>query len=199
MNYDYHIVLGASSVLLGLLGYAIYFRSIFYGKTRPHIFTWSTYFLIDTIVFLAQVLKGAGPGAWGTLIGAVGGLFVSIIALRRGEKHITKLDWTSFIGALFAIGLWQATSNPLVAVVIATIINVFAIFPTLRKSYDNPFEESISIWLLDLIRYGISIIALVAVNWTTVLFPLGLVTTNAILVSTILIRRHILAKKTSTL
>ncbi|MEK7132505.1 MAG: hypothetical protein AAB830_00455 [Patescibacteria group bacterium] len=194
MAYDYHIVLGASSVLLGLLGYAIYFRSIFYGKTKPHVLTWSTYFLIDTIVFLAQVLKGAGPGAWGTLTGAVGGLFVSIIALRRGERYITKLDWTSFIGALFAIVLWQATSNPFVAVVIATIINVFAIFPTLRKSYDNPFEESISIWLLDLIRYGISIIALVAVNWTTVLFPIGLVATNAILVSTILIRRHILAR-----
>ena len=199
MAYDYHIILGALSVILGLLGYAIYFRSIFYGKTKPHIFTWVTYFLIDTIVFFAQTLKGAGPGAWGTLVGAVGGLFVSIIALRRGEKHITKSDWVSFIGALFAIWLWQATSNPLIAVAIATAINFLAIFPTLRKSYNNPFEESISIWLLDLIRYGISIVALVAINWTTVLFPVGLVVTNAILVGTILIRRRVLAKKTSNL
>ena len=79
------------------------------------------------------------------------------------------------------------------------IFDFLAIFPTLRKSYNNPFEESISIWLLDLIRYGISIVALVAINWTTVLFPVGLVVTNAILVGTILIRRRVLAKKTSNL
>lgn len=194
MTYDYHIVLGAIAALLGFLGYGLYFRSIFRGETKPHLFTWFTYFLIDIVVFAAQVIKGAGPGAWVTLTGVVGTLCVSVIALRWGEKHITKMDWVSFIAALCAIALWQWTSNPLIAVVIAAVINFLAIAPTVRKSYGNPHQESVSIWLLDMVRFGLGIIALTSLNWTTALFPSAVVAGNALLVGVILIRRRILAK-----
>lgn len=199
MTYDYHIVLGAIAALLGFLGYGLYFRSIFRGETKPHLFTWFTYFLIDIVVFAAQVIKGAGPGAWVTLTGVVGTLCVSVVALRLGEKHITKTDWVSFIAALCAIVLWQWTSNPLIAVVIAAVTNFLAIAPTVRKSYDNPFQESASIWLLDMVRFGLGITALASLNWTTALFPSAVVAGNAVLVGVILIRRHILAKKTDTI
>ena len=199
MAYDYHIVLGAIAALLGLVGYGLYFQSIFLGETKPHLFTWLIYFLIDIIVFAAQVIKGAGPGAWVTLTGVVGTLCVSIVALRLGEKHITKTDWVSFITALSAIVLWQATENPLVAVVIASIINFLAILPTFRKSYKNPYQESISIWLLDIVRFGLGIIALASLNWTTALFPFAIVAANTSLISIILIRRRMFAKETASI
>ncbi len=188
--YDYHVVLGAFAALLGVVGYVLYFRSIFRGITKPHFFTWVTYFLIDIIVFTAQITKGGGPGAWVTLTGVVGTLGVSILALRWGEKHVTKSDWTSFIGALSAIVLWRVTDNPLVAVMIAVGINFLALLPTFRKSYTHPFEESVSIWIVDIIRYSIALFALASFNATTALFPLGLVTGDALLVVVILIRRH---------
>jgi len=194
MAYDYHIILGAIAALLGLLGYGLYFRSIFRGETRPHLFTWLIYFLIDIIVFAAQIMKGAGPGAWTTLTGVIGSLCVSFIALRLGEKHITKTDWISFIAALCAIVLWQTTNNPLIAIVIAATINFLAIFPTLRKSYSNPYQESISIWVVDIMRFGLGITALVSLNWTTALFPSAVITANVLLVGMILIRRHILTR-----
>ena len=177
MAYDYHIVLGAIAVLLGLLGYGLYFRSIFRGETKPHLFTWIIYFLIDIIVFVAQVIKGAGPGAWTTLSGVIGSLCVTIIAVRLGEKHITRTDWVSFIAAL------------------AAIINFLAIFPTLRKSYSNPYQESISIWIVDIMRFGLGISALLSLNWTTALFPSAVITANVLLVGIILIRRRVLTPK----
>jgi len=195
MAYDYHIVLGAIAVLLGLLGYGLYFRSIFRGETKPHLFTWIIYFLIDIIVFVAQVIKGAGPGAWTTLSGVIGSLCVTIIAVRLGEKHITRTDWVSFIAALGAIVLWQLTNNPLTAVIIAAIINFLAIFPTLRKSYSNPYQESISIWIVDIMRFGLGISALLSLNWTTALFPSAVITANVLLVGIILIRRRVLTPK----
>lgn len=188
--YDYHVVLGAIAALLGVVGYALYFRSILQGITKPHLFTWFTYFLIDIIVFAAQVVKGGGPGAWVTLTGVVGTLGVTILALRFGEKHITKSDWASFIGALCAIVLWRITNDPLIAVMIAVVINFLAMLPTFRKSFVRPGEESVSIWILDIIRYSIALVALASFNATTALFPIALVTGDALLVAMILIRRY---------
>jgi hypothetical protein len=191
MTYDYHVVLGAIAALLAIAGYWLYYSSIFRRITKPHLFTWLTYFLIDIIVFAAQVVKGGGPGTWVTLTGVIGTFGVSLLALRFGEKHITKGDWASFIGALSAIVLWRVTSDPLIAVIIATIINFLAMYPTIRKSYANPFEESISIWVVDAIRWTLGIVALESFNATTALFPIGLVTANCILIGTILIRRRV--------
>jgi len=192
MTSGYHVVLGAIAALLGIVGYWLYFRSIFRGETKPHLFTWFTYFLIDIIVFAAQVVKGGGPGTWVTLTGVVGTLGVSLLALRFGEKHITKGDWASFIAAFFAIVLWRATNDPLIAVVIATVINFLAVLPTIRKSYLNPYQESVSIWALDIVRFALGIVALASLNMATILFPLGIITANLVLLGTILIRRRIL-------
>ena len=188
--YDYHVVLGSVAALLGVVGYALYFRSIFQGITKPHLFTWLTYFLIDIIVFTAQIIQGGGPGAWVTLTGVVGTLGVAILALRFGEKHITKSDWASFVGALCAIVLWRITNDPLIAVVIAVVVNFLAMLPTFRKSFARPEEESISIWILDIIRYSIALAALTSFNATTALFPLALVVGDVLLVAMILIRRR---------
>lgn len=193
--YDYHAILAAIAALLGIVGYALYFRSIFRGITRPHVFTWFTYFLIDIIVFTAQIIKGGGPGAWVTLTGVVGTLGVTILALRWGEKRITTSDWASFAGALCAIVLWRATGDPLIAVVIAVVINFLAMLPTFRKSFIRPGEESISIWVLDIIRYSIAMAALASFNVTTALFPAALGVGDALLVAMIVVRRSRLAKR----
>ncbi|MFA7310147.1 MAG: hypothetical protein WC050_04560, partial [Candidatus Paceibacterota bacterium] len=122
--------------------------------------------------------------------GAIGTFCVTLVALRLGEKHIRKVDWLSFGCALFAIVLWLITDTPLVAVVIAAIINFLAMFPTFRKSYSNPFQESTSIWILDVIRFSIGIVALESLNLTTALFPSALVFGNVLLIVMILVRRR---------
>ena len=189
MFYDYHVVLGGIGALLGLVGYGLYFRSIFRGITKPHLFTWFVYFLTDIIVFAAQVLKGGGPGSWVTFTGIVGTLCVSLLALRFGEKHITVSDWISFFAALAAIILWKATGDPLVSVIIAAVINYLALYPTFRKAYVKPEEESVSIWTLDSVRFSFGIAGLSSLNLTTALFPSAIVTGNLLLIAMILIRR----------
>lgn len=181
-------------MLLGVLGYTFYFRSIFRGETKPHLFTWLIYALIDIIVFTAQVLNGAGPGAWVTLTGIIGTSAVALVSIRRGEKHITMSDWMSFVAAIVAIVLWRLTSDALVAVVISAAINFLAMAPTFRKAYGKPEEESISIWLADTTRYSLAIVALTTLSLTTALFPAALVLGDALLITMILLRRRQLAK-----
>jgi len=187
--YDYHLILAIIGVFPALVGYSLYFRSIFRGLTKPHAFTWITFFLLDATVFAAQVIRGGGPGAWLTIAGALGNFAIIIFAIRWGEKHITKSDWISFTGALSGIVLWWLTNDPLVAVVIAALVNLLAVLPTLRKSFSKPFEESITIWGLDIIRFSLAVAALTSLNLTTALFPIATILTNATLVTMVLIRR----------
>jgi len=171
----------------------LYFRTIFRGDTRPHVFTWIVYAINDALVFFAQIARGGGPGAWPTMLSVVANSLVVLCGFKYGERHITKSDWISFIGALFGIFFWWLTSDPLSAVLIAMVVNVLGVAPTFRKAYANPFKESITIWGIDVVRFGIALAALAMFNPTTALFPIAIMATNASLVLMILIRRRQLA------
>jgi hypothetical protein len=181
------------SVAFGLVGFALYFRSIFRGDTKPHVFTWASFALIDGIVFAAQVLKGAGPGAWATALGTVMCAVVALTALRVGHVRITRSDWVAFVGAIVGIALWAATNDPLWAVVLASAVNMISLYPTVRKSYVAPSTESVSVWSIDIFRYLFSLFALQSFTLTTALFPAAIVVGNGIVVATVLVRRHVLA------
>lgn len=187
---DPQIIFALIGIALGVVGYFLYFRSIFNGQTKPHLFTWFVYFIVDIIVFSAQTLKGGGPGTWVTFTGLIGTFCVSVLAVKFGEKHIRIFDWLSFTMALIAVAIWAATGNPLYSVIISAIINFLAMAPTFRKAYTRPDEESISIWAMDAVRFSFSIAALSIISLTTALFPAALITGNILLIVMIMFRRH---------
>ncbi|OGG53153.1 hypothetical protein A3H16_00010 [Candidatus Kaiserbacteria bacterium RIFCSPLOWO2_12_FULL_53_8] len=190
MTYDYHIVLGAIAAVGSLVGYGLYFRSIFRGITKPHPFSWLIFVVLDGTVFVAQVVSGGGPGAWVTGVSALMNALIFLLALTRGEKRIAKVDWVCLACAFFGIVLWWITDQPLLGVVFAAAADAIAKVPTLRKSYLRPDEESITLWSLDILKFSLSIAALSSVTLTTALFPAEAVVTNGLLVILILLRRR---------
>jgi hypothetical protein len=190
MIVEYHVVLGSVGTLVGFLSYGLYFRSIFRGETKPHPFTWFVYAVIDSIVFVIQTLEGAGPGSWIVLASAIGNVGIVLLSYKNGMKNITWSDWASFAAALFGVALWQISSEPLLAIFILTATNVFAVAPTFRKSFSRPNEESITVWAIDIFRFGLGVFALTSLTLTTALFPIGVMLTNASLTAVILVRRY---------
>jgi hypothetical protein len=190
MIYDYKTILGVISVVIGFIGYIPYYRDILRRRTKPHPFSWIGFGLLLSISFFAQLVTGAGAGAWVTGISAVGVFGIAILSIYEGEKDITTFDWICFIGALLGIVLWRLTSNPLTAVIIVTIVDAIAFLPTYRKGYLKPQEETASLFAISVLKYAIGIAALATFNLTTVLFPLSLVITNGAFVSLLLLRRR---------
>lgn len=178
MIYDYHIVFGVLGVAVGVVRYAVYVRDIFQGNTRPHIFSWFVWAVLNGIVFSAQVVSHAGPGAWvtGLITGAC--LFVAVVALFKGEKGITRSDWLCFIAALAGVGLWVLTDTPLLAVIVVTITDAIAYIPTYRKSYWKPREEHAGSYALAALRSVFAIIALDSLSITNWLHPASLIITD---------------------
>ena len=187
---DYKTILGIAALVIDIPSYVLYFRDIYFRNTRPHVFSWFVWSLLTGIAFFAQISKGAGVGAWVTGLTSVLCLLIAVIALFRGEKIITKVDWISFVAAFFGIILWVFTDSPLAAVIVVSIVDLLGFVPTFRKSYHRPFQESPWPFGLGSLKFGISLFALESFNLTTALYPATLVISNGIFVIMLLIRRQ---------
>jgi hypothetical protein len=180
---------GLFSVAFSTIGYGIYVRSILQKRTKPHLFSWLVWTVVMGIVTLAQFSKGAGAGSWATGSSALACLFVAIMAMTRGETNITRSDWIAFAGALTTIPVWYLTQDPLWVVVLASVIDAMAYYPTFRKSYRKPFEENPALYAIDILKWLVAFMAMETYSVTTLLYPLFLVTANGALIGMITWRR----------
>lgn len=191
--------LAVISVAIVLYQYIPYVISVFKGKTRPHIFSWFIWGVLTAIAFFGQVVDDAGPGAWVTGFTAAGCLLICMLCYKYGEKTITRSDWISFICGLAAIPLWLVTNNPLTAMLVITVVDALAFYPTLRKSWHKPYEELLQTYALSGTKFLLAIFALENFTPTTWLYPVSLVLMNYGFCVIILWRRNSLKNDRSLL
>lgn len=190
MQLEYYDILGALSVVIGVVSFLPYFRDIYRGTTKPHPFSWLIWGVLDSTVFAAQVVKGAGAGSWATAVTLVFTFIIALVSFNRGEKRITIIDWLCLLGGLSGIALWFFTSDPWNAVIIVTLTNSLAMIPTLRKSYLRPREETMSTYALAILKWIPALAAMESFTPTNWLFPASLVFWNSVLVALLIVRRR---------
>ena len=191
----YKLYLGIISSVVASLAYIPYFRDIFQGRTKPHVFSWFIWGLLASITFSAQIIKGAGPGAWANGITGLICFIIAFLSFSHGEKKIVLFDWLAFSGALLGLALWAFTDNPLWAVILAAFIDTLAYLPTFRKAYLNPYEETMVSFILTTAGIMISLLALQSYNPVTWIYPSCLVCSNSIFITMLFIRRRAIARQ----
>lgn len=168
-------LLSVLATLLTVLAYLPYIRSIYSGHTRPHVFTWVIWSLATGIAFGAVLQAGGGAGAWPIGFSCGVSLFVAGRAwAKRTDIGFTNFDWILFVAALAAIPLWLVANDPLWAVVVITIIELLGFGPTMRKTWLQPFSESMSFLVLMVMRNAFVIAALELYTTATLLFPVAM-------------------------
>lgn len=182
--------LGIAAVVIGFIGYIPYFRTIFNGKTKPHAFTWFVWGLLTAIAFGGQIAGNGGAGAWVTGFTAFISFTIFILALAKGKKDFPLADWLCLAGCMLALALWAFTDNPLLAIILITIIDLIAFIPTFRKSFSSPDSEPVFTYALSGFKFVIGIIALEQFSTVTVLYPASLVVTNGLFVVMLFVQRR---------
>jgi hypothetical protein len=197
MSFSLHEIFGALAVIVGVLGQAVYIRSILRGETKPHLFTWLVWGTLGMIGFAAMVYDKAGPATWALGATAMLCLITSLLSLKYGEKTFTRGDKIALFTSMSAIIPWLLTDDPLGSVILISIIDIVAFYPTIRKSWSKPGEESLFAYNLGSLKFGLTVLAISNFTLTNALYPAAIVFINTAFVIMCLIRRKQLSPSLS--
>ncbi len=191
---DIKTVFAIAGIAVGYASYIPYIREIWAGTTRPHLYTW----LVWTLTF---GIAGAGVIQGGSLLvgaGIVGGAlimtYITWLSLWNGTTDITMSDRIALAAALIACGLWIFFDNPVAAILFATGIDLVGYFPTMRKSWHAPEDESVTAWTGYVVSYTLAIAGLRTYNFFTLTYLLMTALASLVLLIEILVRKRILKK-----
>ena len=186
-------LLALFGIIITLIGYAAYIYSIFKGDTKPHPFSWFVFATLTAIGFFAQLSDGGGLGAYITGVSALISYIVTVIAYyRRHQIHITRSDWITFIACLATIPIWMVTESAFWSIILITLIDTAAFYPTFRKTWFDPKGELPFHYITAGSRYVFGLLALENFTTITVLYPLSLVLTNFMFLAMLYYRRWVI-------
>jgi len=182
-------IMGALAVIIGIVGQGWYITTILQGKTRPHLFTWLVWSVLGGIGFAAQWHGHAGPAMWALGTTVFLALATALLSLKYGEKTFTRGDKISLVASLSAIIPWLLTDDPLGSVILISVIDAVAFYPTVRKSWNKPDEESLSAYNMGSLKFGLTVLAIDNFTLSNALYPAAIVFINTAFVIMCLIRR----------
>jgi len=185
----YKSIISLAVVILMISAYIPYIRDIFKKKTKPHSFSFFIWGFSNFIIYALQVKGGAGVGSWVTLAVTLILIFIFILSLRYGEKDITKSDVIFFILAVISLILWLVVKQPVWSVILIVSVDILGFLPTIRKSWNKPHSETLSLYQLSTLRQGLAIFALEKFNILTLLNPIAWTLANGLFAVFLAIRR----------
>ncbi len=175
-----------AGILAGVLAFTacpIYVRSILRGETRPDRATWWILSLGAFILTASYWSAGARETIWIPLAYCVCYLVAAILSVfyGAGKPTLSMFDKVCLAGALASAALWWFTDNPVIALSLQMIMEMFGLIPTIEKTFRYPTSESALAWGIATVA---SIVNLFAIgDWTFAIaaYPLFVLLTNALM------------------
>jgi hypothetical protein len=179
---DWHLPVAALAGAVQVSSIVPYVRDMLRGTTRPNVVSWSLWTLLQVIAIFAQLSAGA---SWSiVLLFAMTfntSLVVVLCLMGYGYTKYGLVDYACFAFALGAILLWQATNEPLVALVLAVVADLIAALPTIVKTIRDPYSEIPLAWSLGGFSGLLGIISLTRFDVANLIYPVYILVTNALI------------------
>lgn len=190
-------IVGVVAIILVFVGYVPYIRDILKGKTIPHVYSWILWEFVGGITFALQISYGAGFGAFVTLAAELmgGTVIVLSILLHRSKFDITKTDTFFLCMAFISLGFWLIAKQPIISILLATTTELLAFVPTIRKTWHKPHSETLSLYALNTLRFGLAFLALQHYSFITAMYPITWTIANGFFAIMLILRRKKLINK----
>lgn len=185
----FKLICAVISSIIAIISFLPYIKDIFRKQTKPHIYSWLVWSILQSTGVIAMFGAGARYGALGLAIGALFCIFIFFLSFKFGTKNITRFDTWCLLGAICAIIVWIVQKNPLFSVILITIIDFIGFVPTYRKSWVNPNSETAALYIMSATSNLFGIFAIAQYSVTSTLYVASLVLTNAVCVVILLFRR----------
>ncbi|MBX4189608.1 hypothetical protein KW785_03405 [Candidatus Parcubacteria bacterium] len=147
--FNWHMALGILAGVIPFLAIIPYVKDILHGTTRPNVVSYSLWVFLLIISIWAQVSAGT---SW-SIIFLIGDLVgtSSVVALclfGYGYGKYGRVEWICTALAILAVVSWQATHEPVLAIIFAIIADLMAAVPTVVKAYKDPWSEIPTAWFM---------------------------------------------------
>ena len=186
---DFKIAISILAIILVIVGYAPYIKDTIKGTTRPHVFSYFLWIFTTIIIFALQLQEGGGIGSWITFSIVFVMCIVFILSFKNGKRDIRKIDYV-FLGlGIIATLLWIIAKQPILSIILLSTVDILGFAPTVRKSWYDPWSETLFLYIITALRHGLAIIALVEINFVTALFPISWTLANALFSLMLIVRR----------
>ena len=159
------------SWIFGSSAYFSYFRAIFRGTTKPHLYTWGLWGTLASIAAIVSIRNNAGWWVIVPCLMAVCNVSIAILSIKYGEALITKKDIFLLSCALLTLILWGFTQNDLMAIVLVCVIDMIGFYFTWKKSYYSPYEEDLTSYIIWTVELGCAFFAIEHLSLTNWLYP----------------------------
>jgi hypothetical protein len=194
MDIDSQFTFALISLSIALYAEITYLIAVLKKEVRPHIFTWIIWTVLSWIAVAAQFSDNAGIGIITMVFIALFCPIIVILSLKYGTKDITKFDKIILAMSLISIVPWLITKEPLLSVVMICVIEIMAMIPTARKSWNDPWGENLKSYFAGTINFILSVFALTNFSFVTAAYPLAIVLVHSSLITLCLYRRRTIAR-----
>ena len=192
---DIKLILSVSASLITLTAHYIYIRDIIRGKTKPHTFTWLIWFITSGVAVLGAWKGGGYFSVISMMVITFLVFIVLLLSFKYGTKDKTKSDVFVLFLAFLSIIIWWRTNNPVLAVLLVSIIDGLGYVPTYRKSFHKPYEESLVFWIAGFVEYALILLSNKEYNILTVSYVLTVALSSFVLIGILIFRRRIIKNK----
>lgn len=182
-------LIGSVAVILTFIAYIPYYRDILSGKTRPHVYSWSLWSLLTILIVALQIQGGAGPATWVTAAAGLLCVGVVLLSLKNGKRDITRSDTVVAALSLLAIVFWLFIHQPELALTLVILADLLAFIPTVRKSYIDPYSETLSLYVTNALRFGLTLLAVEHYTYLSSGWVIAWVAGNTLLSLLLIVRR----------
>ncbi len=173
---------GVAAIILSVANSALYLRKTFKGEVKPHCFTWLIWGTLMETSAYAMFKADAGFGAVVVAFCGLLSLLTGVIAIFKGHKQFTISDKISLGLASFAILSLLVTDDPIHALILTTTADLLGYYPTFRKVYKDPFNESIFTFVVYIVIGLMTLSAIENLTITTLLYPTAVLLANMSLI-----------------
>jgi hypothetical protein len=190
---DLFLVLSTAITLVSVIPYL---RAMLRHETKPNIVSWLTWTLLTGIATAAEINAHEYRTAIFTGAATLETLAVVLLGLSHGFVKYTRFDVVCQVAAVVGIILWQAFDSPTVGVIAAVTIDFIGALPTIRHSWQRPFEETWQAFGLAGLGGFFALLGVATYNVTSLTYAIYIVLVN-ILTSGVIVYRLGVVKHSS--
>lgn len=183
------ILITASSILT-VVSIVPYLRDVIKGKTKPRIVSWFTWALLTGIACAASSADHAYASATLLFFATVATGLVVILGFKHGDRKFERFDIVCQIGVVVGLVLWLLLNSPAIAILASIVIDLAGALPTLKHTWQKPYEETWVAFLIGCIGCACTVLAVTSWKVTALAYPVYLTTMDALFTVIILVRHR---------